>query len=170
MSAAADGGCEPMPGSAVLDYSGRYPGAAERHAFAEAYLRAREQQQAGRSSCSTMAATRELQDGAGEGSGGEGSVEARAEALAAAADRYAAASHLLWGLWGVLQAQRWREGGAAAPFDYAAYGEARFRAFVAHSARLGLPGACAMKPGTPPQGAAGALDGASSGRDLFNLA
>ena len=77
-------------GDKMLDYRGRYPGAAARAAFCAAYL-------------------------------GEGASAGDAEGLAEAAHAHACVSHLMWGLWGVVQAGR-----SQIEWDFLGYAKERF--------------------------------------------
>jgi len=59
---------------------------------------------------------------------GAGSSRADAAALARAAERYALASHLVWGLWGVVQS-----GCSSVEFDFMEYARQRFQEFRARA-------------------------------------
>ena len=100
----------------MLNYPDRYPGHDSRVAFCVDYLTA-------------------LSVGHDSGPGDQGppaeSLVADAVALAAAADRYALASHLLWGFWGVIQARR-----CSVEWDFVGYAELRFAEHAAHRARV----------------------------------
>ena len=98
----------------MLNYPDRYPCHNSRVAFCVDYLTALS---------------------VGHDSGDQGPTDERlmadAVALAAAADRYALASHLLWGFWGVIQARR-----CSVEWDFLGYAELRFAEHAAHRARV----------------------------------
>jgi thiamine kinase-like enzyme len=100
----------------MLNYPDRYPCHDSRVAFCVDYLTALS---AGHDSCP------------GDLGPADESRVADAIALAAAADRYALASHLLWGFWGVIQARR-----CSVEWDFLPYANQRFAEHAAHRARL----------------------------------
>ena len=111
---AADYACN-APGG-MLNYPERYPCHASRVAFCLDYLAA-------------LSAGHD--DVAGDQPPPAESLAAGAAALAAAADRYALASHLLWGFWGVIQARK-----CSVAWDFLGYAKLRFEEHAAHRARL----------------------------------
>jgi choline/ethanolamine kinase len=135
---AADYAEAPADGSGMLAYRERYPNAAQRTAFAAAYLAARRVQDVGQRgkpdapASDGGAAPHAREAPAGCADGGSRSLEHDALALARAADRYAAASHALWGLWGLVQARH----SSVAGFDFSGYARARFEEMEQHAERL----------------------------------
>jgi choline/ethanolamine kinase len=98
----ADGG--------MLNYPLRYPGHADRLAFCAAYLIAMQLQ------CPNPAPRNISED---------------ALALAGAVERYALASHLLWGLWGVIKSHQ-----SSLDWDYLGYARQRLDEYRLHKARV----------------------------------
>ena len=91
----------------MLNYPLRYPGHADRLAFCAAYLAAKWPNPAPRN------------------------ISEDALALAGAVERYALASHLLWGLWGVIKWPR-----SSVHWDYLGYARQRFDEYRLHKARV----------------------------------